>query len=371
MALHKRGLLAEYWTGVPAGRVTRLFPRLEKRYGRIDLPADLVRWKPFPALIRKAAGAFGAAFAQHVQDFGHARFDRAVASALRGDRFDAVIGYEGATGRAFGMARSRGIVTILDAASLHHTAQHNMIGGAPTSQAHRRAISKEEEIWLADAIIVASTLARDSYLAAGVPAAGIRVVPLGVDLSVFHPFEGGSVEPFTFVFAGNVTRAKGVDLLLEAFSSLNRRNGSIRLRVFGSGDLERSGSLPDIEWRGRVPHSVVSEELRRADCLVLPSRLDSFGLIVAEALASGVPAIVSDAVGARDLVLKEGSGWIFPSGDAAALRAIMQWVSDHRSLRDEWRVAARASVSGAGWGGYHERFADTVEGILRQRGEMR
>jgi glycosyltransferase involved in cell wall biosynthesis len=370
MGLYKRGLLAEYWTGVPAGHVAEILPHLGRRYGEVDLPSRLVRWKPFPALIRKAAGTFGAAFGQHAEDFGHARFDRAVAAALRGDRFDAVMGYEGTTGRAFAMARSRGLVTILDAASLHHTAQSDMIGGSPTSLTHRHATTKEEEILLADAIIVASTLARDSYLAAGIPEARIRVVPLGVDLGEFHPLEGGSVEPLTFVFAGNVTRPKGVDLLLEAFSSLSRKSGSMRLRVFGSGDLEQSGSLPDVEWRGRVPHSVVSEELRQADCLVLPSRLDSFGLIVAEALASGVPVIVSDAVGARDLVLEEGSGWIFPSGDAVALRARMQWVSDHRSLRDQWRAAARSSVSGAGWEVYHERIADAVEDILRKRGEM-
>jgi glycosyltransferase involved in cell wall biosynthesis len=251
---------------------------------------------------------------------------------------------------------------------LHYSVQREAGGNAEPSRLRQAIVAeKEEEIRLADAIIVASSTAHDSYRAAGIPEARLHVVPLGVDLDHFQPAKAAAGQPFTFVFAGNVTRAKGIDLLLDAFSKLSDASGPIRLRVFGTGEMERADRRSSIEWLGRVPANVMSAELPLGDCLVLPSRLDSFGLIVAESLASGVPVILSDAVGARDLIDEGRSGWLFPSGDADALRQRMQQVVDDRRSREQWRAAARESAMRAGWESYHLRFASVIERILQQR----
>ena len=98
----------------------------------------------------------------------------------------------------------------------------------------------------------------------------------------------------------------------------------VRLRVVGAarrrGPPAGALSVRTRRARGTRPtRPSLAAELRRADCLVLPSRNDSYGMVVPEALASGLPVLVSDMVGAKDLVAEGQNGWVVPAGDAGAL----------------------------------------------------
>ena len=320
---------------------------------------------PVASVLRKLGGAIGRRSSRWFEDIGHRHFDRLVASTLRKGRFQAVVGYEGSTERAFTVAKDLQITTILDAASLHYETQLQMNSGDGASPARLR--QKAAEIRLADVILVPSILARESYERAGIPPEKLHVVPLGVNLGEFRPCRSNGQAPFTFAFAGNLTISKGVDLLLQAFGQLRRLDRPMKLRLFGTGDLERSVVAPDIEWAGRVAHHVLARELPCADCVVLPSRFDSYGLVVAEALASGVPVIVSDMVGAKDLVDRGRSGWIFPSGDLDALVRAMTACLENAAQRELWREAARNSSQKADWQIYHQTLANTVDQILSRR----
>ncbi|HEY4589529.1 MAG TPA: glycosyltransferase, partial [Thermoanaerobaculia bacterium] len=98
--------------------------------------------------------------------------------------------------------------------------------------------------------------------------------------------------------------------------------------------------------------------------LVLPSRNDSYGMVVAEALASGTPVLVSEMVGARDLVSEGKTGWVVPMGDAAALAERMAWCAAHpqavRALSGDCRRAAESAT----WPAYHRRLAALLRDIL-------
>jgi glycosyltransferase involved in cell wall biosynthesis len=113
-----------------------------------------------------------------------------------------------------------------------------------------------------------------------------------------------------------------------------------------------------------MPQPALAAELRRADVLVLPSRNDSYGMVVAEALASGTPAIVSEMVGSKDLVCEGATGWIVPVGDAGALAERMAWCAGHpeavRALSGECRRAAESAT----WPAYHRRLAELLREIL-------
>lgn len=375
LALQKAGLLAGYWAGAPSlaehGRLVpgALWRRLVA-YAPIPLDPARVRWAPWVPGLRRLADRLPGGSASEA-DFAVCRlFDRWVARRLPRAGASGVIACEISALATFRAARARGMTALLDAPSIHWAAQDRLHGTLDPPGLHRRIVRvKEEEIALADHILTVSDLARQTYLEAGVPAEKVHAVPLGADLSLFRP-DGTEEEPrdgFVFLFAGASIHRKGFDLLLDAFSRVAAEVPDARLRVVGPrGDaahlLGRYPSLP-IETPGPTDQRGLAAELRRADCLVLPSRNDSYAMVVTEALAAGRPAIVSEMVGARDLIREGRNGWIVPAGDAAPLADRMLACARDREAVRALRDECRRSVEAATWEAYHERFAALVRRI--------
>jgi glycosyltransferase involved in cell wall biosynthesis len=219
-----------------------------------------------------------------------------------------------------------------------------------------------------------------------VPPARVHAVALGADLERFTPGSGteaaldtdpaGRAEPrredaLRFLFCGATIHRKGFDLLLDAFDRLVAAGLDVRLRVVGPrGDS--AGLLPGrgggrIEVSGPVGQGELVAELRRADCLVLPSRNDSYGMVVAEALACGLPVLVSEMVGAKQLVREGGNGWIVAAGDAGALAERMAWCARNPRAVRGMRQACRRSAEAAAWPAYHHRVAELLRGLIPER----
>lgn len=380
LALQKAGLLAGYWAGAPSlPEHGRLVPRAVWRrlvqYAPVPLDPARIRWAPWVPGLRRLGDRLPGGAAREA-DFAVCRlFDRWVARWV-GRRLapslSAVLACEISARSTFRAARARGIVTLLDAPSIHWAAQDRLHGTLDPPGLHRRIGQvKDEEITLADHILTVSELARQTYLEAGVPAEKVHAVPLGADLELFHPdgTEEAPREGFTFLFAGASIHRKGFDLLLAAFARVSATVPEARLRVIGPrGDsahlLERLAALP-IEALGPKDQHGLAAEFRRADCLVLPSRNDSYAMVVTEALAAGLPVIVSEMVGAKDLVREGRNGWIVPAGDAVLLaERMLACARDPEGVR-ALRAECRRSAEAATWEAYHERFAALIREIVR------
>jgi glycosyltransferase involved in cell wall biosynthesis len=383
LALERAGMLAGYWSGVPAvaaqaRRVPAFLRRRFERYAPVPLEPRRVRWFPFiPALRRLGDALLPPAGAAWV-DFAACRlFDRRAAARLaRSGAVDAVIACEISALRTFQAARRLGIVTILDAPSLHHHAQDRLHGTTDPAALHRRiAWIKDQEVALADHILTVSSLARATYLEAGAPPDRVHALMLGADLELFTPGDaaaaGGHGGEFRFLFCGATIRRKGFDLLVEAFERMAPQAPDARLRVVGprgdaaaTADAAAGPAAARIAVCGPVGQDELAAELRRADCLVLPSRNDSFGMVVAEALACGLPVLVSEMVGAKELVAPGSNGWIVPAGDAAALADQMAWCARHREAVRGMRQACRRSAEAATWPAYHHRLAGLLGALV-------
>jgi glycosyltransferase involved in cell wall biosynthesis len=377
LALQKAGLLAGYWAGVPAleghGRfVPRALWRRLIPYAPVPLDPVRVRWAPWVPGLRRAGDRLPGRIAQEA-DFAACRlFDGWVARGLRRSGASAVLACEISALSTFRAARARGMTTLLDAPSIHWAAQDRLHGTLDAPRLHRRIIAvKETEIALADHILTVSELARQTYLEAGVPADRVHAVPLGADLSLFRPngTDEAPREGFVFLFAGASIHRKGFDLLLEAFDRVAAEMPDARLRVVGPrGDaahlLERYASAP-IEAAGPTDQRGLAAEFRRADVLVLPSRNDSYAMVVTEALASGLPVLVSEMVGAKDLVTEGRNGWIVPAGDAEPLADRMLACARDRTTVRAMREECRRSAEAATWESYHARLAALLAKILR------
>ena len=369
VAAHKAGLLGGYWTGIPcvAAHARRLPGRLARpfvHYAEVPLPERLVEWNPFAAATTKVCHwLLGPRLAKPIELASYRRFDRWVARRLPVAGARVFVGYESSTFESFRAAKALGMTTVLDAASLHHATQDVLHGFPESPRTHARMTrEKDHEIALADIVVTLSEIARDSYLAAGVPAGKIRMIALGADLDVFAS-RGPQYRreaPFRFLFVGSQILRKGVDLLIEAFRRV-RATGAQAELVFvgGEGDasaLVRRSLGEGITSLGRLPQDRVAEEYRSADCFVLPSRNDSFGMVVAEALASGLPVLVSEKVGAKSVVRQDMNGWVVPANDAAALAERMTWCVRNRDRLRAMSDAARASSAGLTWESYHHRM---------------
>jgi glycosyltransferase involved in cell wall biosynthesis len=382
LALADAGMLAGYWAGVPSlARHGRFVPsflwRRFVRYEPLPLPRDCVRWYPWTPVLRRLADLILPRAAACWVDYLACRlFDRWAARGLRRLAPDAVIACEISALTTFRAARALGITTLLDAPSIHHRAQDRLHGYSEPVRLHRRIIEvKDREIDLADHVLTVSSLARATYVEAGAEPGRVASVSLGADVELFAPAPDGDLggsrpTGVCFLFPGAMIERKGFDLLLAAFSRVRQAEPTARLVIAGPR-RDQTGRLgsppPGVTLTGPLAQPAFAAELRQADCLVLPSRNDSFGMAVAEALASGVPVLVSDMVGAMDLVEPGKNGWVVAAGDAPALTERMLACARQPERLRGMREACRASAVNATWEAYHQRFSALIREVLDRR----
>jgi glycosyltransferase involved in cell wall biosynthesis len=148
------------------------------------------------------------------------------------------------------------------------------------------------------------------------------------------------------IYVGQLVERKGVDLLLEAASSLQASGYAFRLTLVGDGAsrhrlMNQVSRMPHPEWvtfAGVLAHDAVRPRMRTAGLFVLPSRFDGWGMVVNEALSVGVPAIVSDACGAAELIQDGVNGYVFRAQDVVDLRDKLQ---SFLALTEAQRAAMR------------------------------
>ncbi len=354
-ALQERGWLARYLTAYPhRDQFPAAFRWLTGGAAAARNPAlvssALVRVHWPSGMFRVAARAGGVFLAGRCEYISYRMFDHWVARQLRPGTCDVIVGYENSAHFSFRKARELGMTTVLDAASLDYAMQDRCLGldGSTLSRFERGVrVRKREEVRLADHVLTVSDLARDSYIQAGVAESKIRVMPMGVDLECFTADRKVGGGEFVFAMVGSGHFGKGIDLLHAAFSKVSDRVPSAKLWLVGNlpGEWRRRfGQLGSrVRIWGKVSHAELSRILAAVDCLVMPSRFDSFGLAALEALASGVPAIVSPYVGGRCALTEGRTGWIVPlSAEALADRmaACAQQPETVRAMAADCRLAA-------------------------------
>ena len=176
-------------------------------------------------------------------------------------------------------------------------------------------------------------------------------LPYFSDLQRFGVAEREQRAKRVFLFSGSLIARKGVDLLARAFVRLVAEVDHVRLRIVGEGDLREAvaqtlGPVSErVEFVGFKDWHELPGEYARADVLCVPSRYDGWGLVVPEGLASGVPVIATDRMGAAlEFIATGRNGWLVRSGDEDALLSAMREAA--LVGLEEMAERARESVSG-------------------------
>jgi glycosyltransferase involved in cell wall biosynthesis len=191
----------------------------------------------------------------------------------------------------------------------------------------------------------------------------VAVVPLAVELSRFRPqpvpeleAELGLRRP-VIGYVGRLARAKGVDLLLEAFRRLAEERLHFQGLIVGGGpaeaeihaQVEALGLASRVRLAPAAPHDAVARYYNCLDIAVVPSRTtpgwkEQFGRVLIEAMACGVPVVGSDSGAIPEVIAAARGGLTFPEGDAGQLAAELRRLLEDETLRQHLGETGRAAV---------------------------
>jgi len=221
-----------------------------------------------------------------------------------------------------------------------------------------------------DAVVALNkTMYRAIVEKAGVNGNKAVIIPNGVDIDYFKPGLRNSellskfnLEEEDYVlFVGRISPEKGVHLLLKAFSHIAQESVHVKLAIVGpfTGSFSASEASPYartiVEYaKRRIPGRVIftgavnRDELRvlysNAYLLVLPSLAEAFGMVLIEAMASGIPPLGSTAGGIPDVIIDGVNGLLFKKGDWKDLAMKMLTLINDESLRNKLAAKARETA---------------------------
>jgi glycosyltransferase involved in cell wall biosynthesis len=176
------------------------------------------------------------------------------------------------------------------------------------------------------------------------------VIPLGIDCAAALR-QSGSRNKFCpdqvrLLFLSRVDPKKNLEGLLRALSHLSSGHPQLSLDVVGDGEANYVGGLKAlattlgitdrVRWHGYLADGPKQNIMMRATALVLPSRSENFGIVVAEALAAGLPCIVSRQVGVAEMIERCGAGIVVeidPASIAAGLETLLSSTSRYRDMQ--------------------------------------
>jgi glycosyltransferase involved in cell wall biosynthesis len=271
-------------------------------------------------------------------------------------------GFQESCFRSLAAAKAQGLTTLLEStlppSTLPLVAAEYRRLDVPWPGATEPSAELLAELPRADFHVAQSAFAERSLIEYGVEPGRIFRMPLGVDISRFRPAGGPRAPgPFRAFFAGQMSVRKGVHHLLAAWRAADLRDGQL---VFAGAPRDRyiaelaARPDPSIRYLGFVPHARLHETYQSADVFVFPSLAEGGVYVIYEALAAGLPCIVSANAGSA---VREGiEGFVVPVGDIEALAARLRQLAGDEALRRRMALAARSRAENFAWPDFYRRI---------------
>jgi glycosyltransferase involved in cell wall biosynthesis len=223
-----------------------------------------------------------------------------------------------------------------------------------------------------DTVFVNSEEYRQSWIKRGFDPAKLRILPRGLDTELFHParrdptfFErfGATNGEVRLLYVGRISREKDLDVLGAAYRRLRDQQLPVQLFIVGHGPYSEAfaKSLPDAIFTGYLTGKDLATAYASADVFVFPSTTDTFGNVILEAQACGLPVVVSDSGGPKELVEDKANGLIARSHDVEDFAQAIQMLVSDSALRQRMAAAARDSVTDRSWPNAFAKFWATTE----------
>ena len=199
----------------------------------------------------------------------------------------------------------------------------------------------------------------------------------GVDTARFRPAPRdrparSTADPITIMYSGRITREKGIDLLADAFLLARACDPRLRLQLAGGGPEEervRECLGESARFLGWLEGDALARAYASADVFLFPSSTDTFGQVILEAQASGLPVVAVAEGGPLSLIEHRTSG-LLCLPDAARLAAALLELADSPLLREHLSRGALRAVQQRTWERTLERLADGYQRVLSGPGRQ-
>ncbi|PYK86807.1 MAG: histidinol-phosphatase [Verrucomicrobia bacterium] len=224
-----------------------------------------------------------------------------------------------------------------------------------------------------DTVFVSSEQYRQSWINRGFDPEKLKIFPRGLDTELFNParrdpafwekYGAATNGEVRLLYVGRISREKDLDVLANAYRRLREEGLSVQLFVVGHGPYSQalSETLPDAVFTGYLTGLELATAYASADVFAFPSTTDTFGNVIIEAQASGVPVVVSDSGGPKELVNDKTNGLVTKSHDVEDFtRAIRALIVDP-ALRERMGDCARQSVIDLSWPNAFRKFWSMTE----------
>lgn len=289
-------------------------------------------------------------------------------------RADVVVSSYHVATPAFTHARATGRKTVLNYPIAHHRWQYRFFAEQTernpqfaaalprfgSVEAHAAGLDREIE--LADLILVGSQFVQETFVSQGVAAKKIRVIPYGADAQRFTPpgEPRRIARPFRLLFVGQIGERKGISHLLNAYRRFRKPDTELHLvgnYVAGQEVYEPFRDL--FRHTPNVPQRRLPDLMRDADVFVFPTLVEGLGMVVLEAMACGLPVIVTPN-GPGEVVRDGVDGFVVPPGDPEAILQRLEQLYADPDMRIEMGRNARQYAENWSWARYARTAAETV-----------
>ena len=396
-ALKKNDMLFKYVTTVYDKDISFLMKMVKKFLPQDDvkransrrnsdlLDDDVVQFCEFSGLIEILLSRFDKSKklynwwqSKTTNDFG-----KKVAKLAIKEKVDAVVMYDTNAGKCFEMLKKKApnILRIMDVSAANRVYmkkvyEEDMIRCpelANQLKNERSFLWQEKRIKYfqqenddTEYFIVPSKFVEKSLTECGVKKEKIIVCPYGSNFDISNTQHVYSKKlPIKATYVGNVTAMKGVYYLLEAIKELSPND--MKLSLVGTYDTNNevwNKYKNTANFVGRVLHEDVKKILQESDIFVFPSLGEGLSLSVLEALASGLPCIVTENSGANDAISNYENGFVVPVGDKNALKEKMQWFVDNKDKIEGMGKKAQEVAKKYTWKNYERNIQKEIINII-------
>ncbi len=294
---------------------------------------------------------------------------------------DIFICFAGVSLDAIKIAKDKGMITILERGSSHRIYQQNILKEEylKTNTFTNLDFSQNEEVFqrelieydLVDFISIPSSFVKRTFIEQNISNDKLIINPYGVNLDEFKQIPKED-NVFRIIFAGGGSLRKGYHYLLQAFSELSLSN--CELWHLGSINDEIKPFLKKFNnknWilKGHIPQKELFKYYSQGSVFVLPSLEDGFGMVIFQAMACGLPVILSENTGGYDAITKDGEeGFVIPIRDVEAIKEKIWYLYNNQDIAREMGQKAKIKVSnGFSWEDYGNRYIKNLEEIYANK----